>query len=180
MPITRYIALLRGINVGGHKKIAMADLREMCASLGFANSKTVLASGNVAWDADSADPASLQATLAQGIETTFGFSVPVIVMPRAQVERLVNSDPFAGTAVTEKTRLYVTFLPHPTPTTLDLPYHAPDQDFTILRVTGTEVCSVVQLSPKTGTVDAMKILEQEFGTQITTRTWNTVLKIARL
>ncbi|MCA9890632.1 MAG: DUF1697 domain-containing protein, partial [Anaerolineae bacterium] len=55
MPAKRYIGLLRGINVGGNKKVPMADLREMMVSLGFENVKTVLASGNVAWDADSDD-----------------------------------------------------------------------------------------------------------------------------
>lgn len=180
MPEIRYVALLRGINVGGHKKIKMADLREMFASLGFENTKTVLASGNVAWDAADDDLASVQATIAGGIESTFGFSVSVIVMPRAQIERLVASDPFAGIEVTKETRLYVTFLPEPTPTTLNIPYHAPTQDFTILRVTDTEVCSVLTLSPTSRTVDSMKILEQEFGKHITTRNWNTVVKLAGL
>lgn len=180
MSTTRYIALLRGINVGGHKKIKMADLRAMFASLGFENTKTALASGNVAFDAESSGTDPLQAAIEQGIEATFGFIVSVIVMPREQVEHLVARDPFAGVEVTEDTRLYVTFLPEPTPTTLDIPYHAPAQDFTILCVTDTEVCSVLTLSPTSRTVDSMNILEQEFGKNITTRNWNTVEKLASL
>ncbi|NDJ75452.1 MAG: DUF1697 domain-containing protein [Chloroflexi bacterium] len=180
MPTTRYVALLRGINVGGHKKIKMAELRELFAALGFDNVKTVLASGNVAWDAEGPDPAALRDAIAAGIEATFGFPVSVIVLPRAQVESLVESDPFAGVPVTENTRLYVTFLPEPVATTLAIPYHSPDNAFTILRATETEVYSVLTLADNARPVDAMDILEDEYGPQITTRNWNTVLKIASL
>jgi uncharacterized protein (DUF1697 family) len=180
MSKARYVALLRGINVGGNKKIKMTDLREMLASLGFENVKTALASGNVAWDTEGDDTTSMQATIEQEIEATFGFSVSVIVMPREQVEHLVESDPFVGIEVTKDTRLYVTFLPEPTTTNLELPYHAPAQDFTILRVVDTVVCSVLTLSPTSRTVDSMSILEKEFGSNVTTRNWSTVVKLASL
>ena len=179
MPDSRYIALLRGINVGGNKKIKMADLRDMAESLGFENVKTALASGNMAWDADSSDTHALQTILEQGIEQTFGFHVNVIVLPQTHIKALVASNPFADIEVTKDTRLYVTFLAKPTPTSLDIPYHAPTGDFTILRVTDTEVCSVLTLT-ETRTVNAMDILEEEFGKQVTTRNWNTVLKLASL
>jgi uncharacterized protein (DUF1697 family) len=180
MSKTRYIALLRGINVGGSKKIEMAALRTLLASLGFENVKTLLASGNAAWDAESDDMTGMRAAIEQGIEATFGFSASVIVRPREQVERLVASDPFKDVEVTEDTRLYVTFLPTPTNSQLKIPYHVPAPDFTILSVTDTAVCSVLTLSPTSRTVDAMSILERQFGKNITTRNWNTVVKLAGL
>jgi uncharacterized protein (DUF1697 family) len=180
MSKTRYIALLRGINVGGNKKIKMAELRELLTSLGFEHVKTVLASGNAAWDVEGDDTAAMQTTIEQAIEAAFGFSVSVIVMPREQIERLVACDPFKDVQVTNDTRLYVTFLPAPTKAHLEIPYHAPAQDFAILSVTDTEVCSVLTLSPTSRTVDSMSILEQEFGKNITTRNWNTVVKLADL
>ena len=178
--MSRHIALLRGINVSGSKKIKMAELRELLTSLGFENVTTVLASGNVAWNAEGVDTAAMQTAIEHGIQATFGFSVDIIVMPRAQVERLVASDPFKGVPVTENTRLYVTFLPAPPKADLDISYHAPAQDFTILSVTDIAVCSVLTLSPTSRTVDSMSILEQKFGKNITTRNWNTVLKLADL
>jgi uncharacterized protein (DUF1697 family) len=178
--MSRHIALLRGINVSGSKKIKMADLRELLTSLGFEDVKTVLASGNVAWDTGGDDTAAMQAAIERDIEATFGFGVSVIVMPREQIERLVASEPFAGVEVTKDTRLYVTFLPEPTTTHLDIPYHAPAQGFAILRVSASEVCSVLTLSPTSRTVDLMRILEQEFGKNVTTRNWNTVVKLASL
>lgn len=179
MTTTRYIGLLRGINVGGHKKIKMADLRAMLEGLGFANVKTALASGNTAWDTEAADPAALRAAIAEAIQATFGFEVNVIVFRRQQVERLVENDPFQGIDVTKDTRLYVSFLPAPVATDLTLPYQAPDGDFTILQATETAVCSVLTLT-HTRSVDAMAMLEAEFGKDLTTRNWNTVLKLASL
>jgi uncharacterized protein (DUF1697 family) len=180
MSKTRYIALLRGINVGGSKKIEMATLRTLLASLGFEHVKTLLASGNAAWDAEGDDITDMRSAIEQGIEATFGFSVSVIVRPREQVERLVASDPFKDVEVTKNTRLYVTFLPAPATTQLEIPYYTPTPDFTILSVTDTAVCSVLTLSPTSGTVDAMRILERAFGKNITSRNWNTVVKLAGL
>ena len=180
MSTTRYIALLRGINVGGNKMIKMADLRHLVESLGYDDVKTVLASGNVAWDTENDDADVMRTMIEQAIETTFGFSVSVIIIPQAQIETLVESDPFAGIEVTKDTRLYVTFLPEPPTSTLNIPYHAPDKDFSILRVSDTEICSVLTLSGKTRTTDSMNILEAEFGKNITTRNWNTVLKLENL
>lgn len=178
MSNNRFIALLRGINVGGHKKIKMVDLRDMLASMGYAQVKTALASGNAAWDTAQSDVAVMRADIERNIAARFGFSVSTIVIPRTQIEKLVASDPFAGIEVTENTRLYVTFLPAPTPTTLEIPHHM--ENFSILRVTDNEVCSVLTLTPKSRTVDSMAILEDEFGKTITTRTWKTVLKLADL
>jgi uncharacterized protein (DUF1697 family) len=180
LPGTRYIALLRGINVGGNKQIRMADLRALFVSLGFENVQTALASGNAAFDAESADRGALQAVIEGRIESTFGFPVSVIVMTRQHVETLVKDDPFAGINVTEDTYRYVTFLPEAPDGKIDLPYHTPGNDFTILRATDREVYSVLTLSPAFKTTDSMKVLETLFGKNITTRNWNTVLKIAEL
>jgi len=68
MSKARYIALLRGINVSATKTIKMAELRELLASLGFENVKTVLASGNAAWDADGDDTAAMQAAIEHGMK----------------------------------------------------------------------------------------------------------------
>lgn len=180
MTPTRWIALLRGINVGGNKQIKMADLRALIAGLGFDNVKTALASGNVAFDAVHDDPAAIREAVEQGTAAVFGFVVSVIVRPRAQIVDLVARDPFAGIPVTAETRLYVTFLPAPVVTQLTIPYHAPAQDFTIISATDGEVCSVLTLSPTSRTVDSMSMLEREFGANITTRNWNTVVKLASL
>ncbi len=73
-----WVGLLRGINVGGNKKVPMAELRELATGLGWAAVQTYIQSGNMVFRA-SGKPAVLAAALEQAIEGQFGFVVPVIV-----------------------------------------------------------------------------------------------------
>jgi len=141
--------------------------------------KTALASGNVAWDTESDEIDTMRTTIEAGIKDTFGFDVRVIVLPQKQITHLVASNPFDGVEITENTRLYVTFLSTSSSTELCIPYQTEDGDFTILRVTDSDVCSVLTLTHRRS-VDAMNILEAKFGKNVTTRNWNTVLKLASL
>jgi uncharacterized protein (DUF1697 family) len=175
----RYVALLRGINVGGNKLIKMDALRAALTSVGFGDVRTLLASGNVAFDAPEAAASALAESVEAALQAAFGRSIPVIVRTHRQIEALVASAPFAGVEVTPQTRLYVSFLPEPTPPPITPPYTSPDADFEILRVTPSEVCSVLTLA-RTDSVKAMQALERLFGSRITTRNWNTVLKLAAL
>jgi uncharacterized protein (DUF1697 family) len=176
--MTGYVAFLRGINVGGNKKVPMAQLKKVMEKLGYGNVKTLLASGNVLFDASGSD-----ATVASKIEKTlasaFGFTIPVILRRKADLEKLAESDPFKGITVTPETRLYVTFLRDKPKSTLKIPYASPDGNYRILRVSGMEIISVLQLTDGSRTVDAMAVLEKEFGKDVTTRNWNTVEKVLR-
>jgi uncharacterized protein (DUF1697 family) len=85
-----HVALLRGINLGGHNKVAMADLREVVSSLGHADVATYIQSGNVVFTSDQSDTAALAAELEQAIATELGVPARVVVLSRddlAQVER---------------------------------------------------------------------------------------------
>lgn len=73
------MAFLRGINVGGHNQLKMEDLRREFAAWGFQNVKTLLASGNVIFDAQDTDPDALSAILRKRINETFGKEISVIV-----------------------------------------------------------------------------------------------------
>lgn len=73
------ISFIRGINVGGHKKIKMADLRALYLDLGFHNPRTVLQSGNVIFDAAETDMAAIGARIEAGISRRFGFEAQVLL-----------------------------------------------------------------------------------------------------
>lgn len=176
----RYVALLRGINVGGNKKVPMAVLKKSLEKLGCNSVTTLLASGNVVFDAADTDKKVLIAKLEEHLEKTFGFTIPVILRTFDELVKLKKSDPFKGIKVTPETRLYVTFLGEARKSTLKIPYKDPVENYRILSVVDGDVCSVLVLDPKMKTVDAMKILEKEFGKNITTRNWNTVEKILAL
>jgi uncharacterized protein (DUF1697 family) len=176
-PIT-YVAFLRGINVGGHKPVKMDALKKSFESIGFRNVKTILASGNVLFESSKLGNA-LGKTIEKKLEEKCGHKISVILRTKDQIQTLMDSDPFKGIKVTPQSRLYVTFLSEKPTHTLRIPYESSEKDFKILSVSPTEVCSVLTLSPKRGTTDAMNILEKIFGRNVTTRNWNTVIKILK-
>jgi len=90
----KLVIFLRGINVGGHKKIPMADLRKLLADRGYEDVKTYLQSGNAVVSSDRA-PADVEADVAAAIEETLGHEVAVVVRTAEQLEEVVRDDPFA-------------------------------------------------------------------------------------
>ena len=107
----RYVALLRGINVGKARQVAMPRLAEVLGARGHANVRTHLRSGNVILDSPLGE-AELAADLEAAIEKEFGFAVPVVVRTGAEIAAVVEGDPFAAVA-TDPARYLVTFLPEP-------------------------------------------------------------------
>jgi uncharacterized protein (DUF1697 family) len=87
--MTQCIALLRGINVGRAKRIAMAELRELIAELGFSDVRTLLNSGNALFLAARPDVAKVAAAIEAAIETRFGFAVPVVVVTAPELNAIV-------------------------------------------------------------------------------------------
>ncbi len=177
-PMTTFVALLRGINVGGNKKVPMADLKKLLTKLGFENVSTLLNSGNASFDAKISDAKKLTLQLEKALQDFFGFPIPVIVRTKKELEALKKADPFKGIKVTADTRLYVTFLTEKPTSKLKIPYVSPGKEFRILQVTSGEVLSVLNVKDM-GSVDAMAIVEKEFGKNVTTRNWNTVEKLLK-
>jgi len=175
----RYAALLRGINVGGNKKVPMADLKKLFEKLGFTNVKTLLNSGNALFASDE-KKAALHGKIEKAMAEKFGFPIPLILRTVDELKALAESEPFKGITVTPATRLYITFLGEGSKkSSLKAPFESEDGACRILRISPTEVCSVLTLAEDVGTVDAMGIIEREFGKNVTTRNWNTVQKMLR-
>ena len=107
--MTRHIALLRGINVGGHKKVPMADLRAALEDAGFEDVKTYVQSGNVALTAKERSPGKVGRKVEAAIEKAFGFDVAVVVRSRDEIAALVADDPL-GDVATNPTYRVVVFL----------------------------------------------------------------------
>ncbi len=173
----KYIAFLRGINVGGNHKLPMADLKKEVLKLGFSNPDTLLNSGNLVFEGRPEDPGILENKLSDHLKKAFGFPVPVLLRRSAEIMDLINDNPFAGAVVTPDTRLYCSFLTGPARVSPDLPWISPDGAFTILEVRDRTVCSVLDLR-LSQTTKAMDGLEQMFGSHMTTRNYNTVQRIA--
>ncbi len=177
--MAKYATFLRGINVGGNVLIKMDALKKSFAALGFKNVKTILASGNVLFESDESDENVLTAKIAEKLKSLMKRDVGVQVRSIEEIQKLADRNPFKKIKVTPETRLYITFLPEKPKSKLKIPYTSPEKDFRILEVTNREICSVVDLNLGRGTIEAMSILEKEFGKNITTRNWNTVAKILK-
>lgn len=176
--MSKYVALLRGINVGG-RTVKMDPLRKMFEALGYSEVNTLLASGNVVFEAGAGSAAAIKTKIEKEIAKTFGFDVHIILRSEKEINALMKSDPFKSVKVTPKTRLYITFLSEKPRSKLKIPYSSMGGGYVIRAVRPDCIESMLDLG-KGGTVDAMAILEKEFGTQITTRNWNTVEKIHKL
>jgi uncharacterized protein (DUF1697 family) len=173
----RYIALLRGINVGGHHKIPMPELRKVLEKLGFHSIVTLMNSGNVIFSTASEARGKISDDIENQLLQTFGFPVPVILVSADEIKPLVVSDPFKEVVVTSDIRLYVSFLKKKPAAEPNLPMVSPDGSFSVLSIRDSIIISVLDLSVLP-TVKGMEMLEQIFGKDLTTRNWNTIIKIA--
>jgi uncharacterized protein (DUF1697 family) len=172
-----YVAFLRGINVGGKKQIKMEELRKAFQSWSFENVATILASGNILFDARTSESSKVRKIIAKGIKDTFGFEADVFIRKIDELKTLAAKDPFANFIETAQTKFYITFLSQKQSPKISIPPHSSGDELRILQVTDREIFSVVNLSPKYGSTDMMAFLEKTFGSELTTRNWNTVIKI---
>ncbi|MEV4332962.1 DUF1697 domain-containing protein [Streptomyces sp. NPDC049597] len=106
---TRYAALLRGINVGGKKKVPMGELRALLAELGHSDIATYLQSGNVVFSSAAGDERALAAGIEEAVEQTFGFRVDILVRDGAYLRAVADACPFPAHTLQGK-QLHVTFL----------------------------------------------------------------------
>jgi len=106
----RYIALLRGINVSGQKKIKMVDLKNLFEAIGFKNVKTYIQSGNVIFDYKHSDIEKLANEIEKKISETFGFFVNTIIRTYEELRNIINNNPFVKELNVELDNLYVTFM----------------------------------------------------------------------
>jgi len=105
----KYVAFLRGINVGGKNKVKMETLREVFGSLGFENVKTYINSGNVIFETVATAGKELAAKIESAIEKEFALKIKVIVRKMSEIENIAANNPFAGQFENEKD-LHVFFL----------------------------------------------------------------------
>ncbi len=105
----KYIAFLRGINVGGHNKIKMETLREVFAALGFQNVKTYINSGNVIFETAKTDDNKLADKIEKAIQTEFSLDIKVMVRSIDEIRDIIKNNPFAGRFENDKD-LHILFL----------------------------------------------------------------------
>ena len=175
--MTQYVALLRGI-APTNPNMRNDKLRGVFEKLGFENVKTVISSGNVIFESPSRSVKKLEATIESALREHLGFTSTTILRSRAQIQKLVDRNPFKGMEHSQKSSLNVTFLKKKRKIDLKFPYKVDDRDYTLLGIYDGAICSVIDLTGAK-TPDLMLWLEKQFGKEITTRTWKTVERILK-
>lgn len=174
-----YIALLRGINVGGHKMIAMADLRGLLTRMGFDNPQSLLQSGNLVFRSKSLATGKLEQMLEAGVKKHLLFETHFLVRTAQEWQSIIARNPFPGEAVRDPSHLLVMVCKT-----------APEPgDLKALQgaITGPEVIRAHGREAYITYPDGIgrsrltnALIESKLGTKGTARNWNTVLKLAAL
>ena len=165
----KYVAFLRGIGPS-NPNMHGSKLKMAAEAVGFKNVQTLLASGNVIFESDSADQAQIEAKLEQIWPAKLGFNSRTIVRSQAQLQALVDKDPYKGAEHSnKKTYLLVTFFKSPPETPPAKNYYS---------VSGVNaLCSTID-SSQLGTPDFMAKIDKQYGKdQITSRTYKTIQRI---
>jgi len=168
----RYAALLRGVSPVNAK---MPDLKKAFEAAGFADVRTILSSGNVVFSARAASEASLEQRAEAALTERLGRTFLTIIRSIEALRELLASDPYRAFRLEPTAKRVVTFLRRRPTSKIALPVEF--QGARILAMKGADVFTAYVRNPK-GPV-FMTLLEKTFGKEATTRTWDTVAKIAR-
>jgi uncharacterized protein (DUF1697 family) len=177
--MARFVALLRGINVSGHRQIAMADLQRSLQAAGLRDVRTYLQSGNAVFEADEDDPEVVAAAIHTRIAADFGHQVEVLVLPCATVARVASSNPFASSPDADERWLHATFLLRPASEAAfaELQLPAGQGELAVLA-DGVVFLHLPNGYGRTKLNNAY--FERALGTPATTRNWRTVMALAVL
>jgi uncharacterized protein (DUF1697 family) len=168
----RYAAFLRGVSPMNCK---MPELKRCLENAGFTDVKTLLSSGNVVFSAKGGSEAALESKIESALEKDLGRGFPTIVRSVAFLRKMIAADPFGAFKLKPGSKRVVTFLRDKPKAKITLPIER--DGARILKLEGRELYSAYVVGPK-GPV-FMVLIEKSFGKLVTTRTWETVMKVAR-
>jgi uncharacterized protein (DUF1697 family) len=177
--MSMHVALLRGINVGGHKQVAMSELRDLLEALGLAGAKSLLQSGNLVFQSDRRTRAELERLLEVETAKRLKVSVDYLVRSAEEWEKMIARNPFPNEAKRDPSHLLVMFLKSAPPAKDVRAFQAAIEGPETMRSDGAHLYVVypagIGRSKLTHT-----LIEKKLGIRGTGRNWNTVLKLAAL
>ncbi len=173
----KYVALLRGINVGGKRKLKMADLRESVLKIGFTQVSTYIQSGNLFFTAEEKNATILEEKLAQHLLEEYTYDIPVIIRTAEEIEKVIAENPFLGAE--DFKQLHLIFL-------TEKPSETSIKDFEELEFSSEEFKIEAQhlyVNYTDGVRNSKlstALIEKKLNTKATARNWKTLLKIESL
>ncbi|MCW3999726.1 MAG: DUF1697 domain-containing protein [Candidatus Bathyarchaeota archaeon] len=174
--MTRYVAFLRGINVGGHT-VKKETLQKIYESLGYQDVSVYRQSGNVIFQTPKENTQEIKTQAQSALKATLGYDVAVLLRTLPQLKAIIDSNPFYGQGC-EGTRFLVTFLPAaPDAFPLLLPYTIPKSTAEIIGANSAEVFSVTHGGGEGALPNPF--LEKVLKVKATTRNLNVIKEIAK-
>jgi uncharacterized protein (DUF1697 family) len=177
--MTTHIALLRGINVGGHKQVAMADLRALVARSGFSDVQSLLQTGNLLFSSQGKSPAQLERMLRDTFAAKLDLECEVFVRTAAEWRQIVAHNPFPEHAKSDPARLMMICLKEAPGAASMKALQAAIVGREQVRANGRHAYAIYPDGMGTSKL-SLAVIEKTLGTRGTARNWNTVLKVAAL
>ena len=174
----RYIALLRGINVGGNTMIKMADLKSSFEELGFKNVVSYINSGNLAFDVTKSSEEKICTKIEKAIAKGFGKAIPVMIREQSSIQNVLDNNPFHGAFETHK-HMHVLFMKEKMPKDKQEQLKAAETEYEKFEVIDREIYALL----KEGVADSLLgkgFIEKKLKVPVTGRNWRTVEKLAEL
>ncbi len=175
----KYVALLRGINVAGQKRVPMAELNKLFESLKFKNVETYIQSGNVVFEYHEWETKPMISAVEKAIQKKFGFEVPVVIRTEKDWPKILKSNPYAGEAKKIPKFLHV-FLLSATPENPKLTelktYCQAGEKF---ELKGSEFYAVYPAGAGKSKF-VLSVIEKKLGVTGTARNWLTMVTLAEM
>lgn len=174
-----YIALLRGINVGGHKRVAMADLRQLFTELGFADARSLLQSGNIVFGSRARKGAELERLLEKAAKERLALEADFLIRTAAELDAAIARNPLPNEAERDPARFLVTFFRDAPGARAIESLQAAITGPEIFRADGRHAYVVYPEGVGRSKL-THALIEKKLGTRGTARNWNTVLGLRAL
>jgi uncharacterized protein (DUF1697 family) len=174
--MSRFIAFLRAINVGGHN-VKMEELRGLFESLGFSNVETFIASGNVIFDAETENSGDLQKQIEAHLHKSLGYEVATFLRTATEIAEIVRYSPFYESKLQAAQTLNVAFLAESLQADTQKALMNLGTEIDEFHVHGREVYWLCKKKQSESSF-SNAVFERKLKVQTTFRGWNTVLKLA--
>src|SRR5215212_9051399 len=176
--MTVFVALLRGINVGGHARVAMPALRELLESLGYQRVRTYLQSGNVVFEVADQSTDHVAESVTSAVAKEMDLTISVLIRTAREIDRVAEGNPFLG-GKRDPSYLHVTFLESTPSPEKSKAFRTPEGQTDELQLIDREVylyCPGGYGKTKLNNT----FIERRLGVPATTRNWKTVTSLQEM
>jgi uncharacterized protein (DUF1697 family) len=175
--MTKYIAFLRAINVGGHNIVKMDDLKKLFIMAGYKNVETVIQSGNVIFESSDKNIKLITSKIEARLYEFMKKEIKVFIRTQSEFTKIVKQNPFGKTNADDKIKKYVFLLYEEPKEKIKIPFVSSSKEVDIFNKSGLNLFMLVRKIPGKAS-SPNDLIEKTFKVQATARNWDVFCKIA--